>query len=80
VIDSWIASYNLDPDELDAIKEVLKLGFAALASVASGTDIAPKRFEPRRKVIEKPVTTKEQIAQVKAMRGNIGRWRTSATS
>lgn len=45
--DEWVAFEQLEPDPLDRIREVLKLGFATLAGVSGfGARIEPDELDP----------------------------------
>ena len=43
--DKWVAFRQLEPDPLDRIAEILKLGFAAVVN-AWGVDLRPEYFDP----------------------------------
>jgi len=45
--DEWLAYRELEPEPMGRVIEILKVGFAALASAFSGVSVEPDYFEPQ---------------------------------
>jgi len=43
--DEWIAYRRIEPDPDERLREILKLGFAAICRLL-GNDVSPDRFDP----------------------------------
>lgn len=47
VFDEWVAYRSIEPDPLERIAEILKLGFAGLCTLWSKGRVDPEKFDPK---------------------------------
>lgn len=68
----WIAYRRLEPDAMETVIEVLKLGFAALTN-SWGGKVSPDDFDPRDRKEKQAEQTPEQGAMMfRAFAGRVG--------
>jgi hypothetical protein len=67
--DEWMAFRRIEPDPLDRIAEILKIGFATLCAV-NGAEIEPDKFESPQKRIDDN-SDKQQVCSPRAIAGKL---------
>jgi hypothetical protein len=66
--DEWLAFDRIEPDPLDRIREILKLGFSVLAA-GHGARISPAEFDPVKPPEPAAVTPNQAAAAIGAAYG-----------